>query len=91
MSLDEKRPIEEKEAPKEAEQVSEQAIEPTQDAPLTKEIFSAYLQRLIERARAAGLSPLQVLAQTYAKRGMALLDGLLGALDNADNSKKKKE
>ena len=84
---DEKPLIAENEAPKEVEQ----AIEPAQDAPLTKEEFSAQMQRLAKRARAAGLSPLQVMAQTYAKRGMAILDGLLGALENADSPKKKEK
>ena len=79
----ERRPIAEKEALKEVEQ----------DAPLTKEIFEAHLQRLIERARAAGLNPVRTLARTYAKRGLAILDGLLSALENErspeDNPKKK--
>ena len=82
---DDKPPIAENETPKEVEQV----IEPAQDAHLTKETSSAQMQRLTERARAAGLSPLQVMAQTYAKRGLAILDGLLGALENANSSKKK--
>ena len=93
MSPDKKRLLAKKEAPQEVEQVSEQAIELAQDAPITKEIFEAQVQRLIERARAAGLNPVRTLARTYAKRGLAILDGLLSALENerspADNPKKK--
>ncbi len=60
-----------------------------QDAPLTKEEFSAQMQRLTERAKAAGLNPLQTLAQTYAKRGMCIIEGLLASLEN--EAPKKKE
>ena len=76
MSPDEKRPTVE---------------EPAQDAPLTQEQFAAQMQQLAKRARAAGLKPLQTLAQTYAKRGMAILEGLLDSLESGDSSKKKKE
>ena len=61
----------------------------TEDAPLTKEMFSANLQQLIERARAAGLNPIQTMAKTYVKQGMAILEGLLASLESDDNSKKK--
>ena len=87
MSPDEKRPIAENEAP----QVSEQAIEPAQDNPMTTEIFKAQLHQLTERARAAGLSPIRVLIQTYAKRGEALVNIVLAGLENADEPKKKRK
>lgn len=74
---------------KDAERDSEQAGGSAQDAPLTKEQLAAKMQRLTERAKAAGLSPLQTLLQTYAKTGMALLEAQLAALEEkADNSKK---
>lgn len=79
MSPDEKRPIAESEAPKE------------QDAPLTQEMFAAQMQRLTERARAAGLSPIQTMLQTYAERGRTIIEGMLGAFENEDSSKKKEK
>ena len=75
---DEKRPIAENEVPKE-------------DVPLTKEQFATQLQRLTERARAAGLNPLKAMAQTYARQGRAILEGILASLENEESSKKKKE
>ena len=80
MSPDEQRPIAENEVPEEVEQ----------DAPLTKEAFAAQIQRLAERARAAGFNPIRAMAQTYAKQGLAIVEGLLVALENENNSKKKK-
>ncbi len=87
----EKHPIAKAAAPTEVEQVSGQAVEPAEDALLTKEVFVAQAQQLLEQARAAGLKPIQMMTQTYAKRGMAILEGLLASLGNEDSSKKKKE
>ena len=81
MPPDKKRPIDEDEAPKEVEQ----------DGPLTKEAFSAEMGRLAERARAAGLNPIRAMAQTYARQGLAVVEGLLVALENKDNAKKKEK
>ena len=82
MPSEEDRPKEEHTAPQESESA--------QDAPLTKEEFAAQMQLLADRARAAGLNPLQTLFQTYAKQGMTLLESMLAALEEkADNSKKK--
>ena len=67
----------------------EEPREVEQDAPLTKEQFAAQMQRLNERARAAGLKPLQLMAQTYAKLGMAMLEGVLASLESDDSPKKK--
>lgn len=64
--------------------------EPEQDVPLTKEEFVAQMKQLTERARAAGLSPLQTLVETYAGRGRAILAGVLSALENADEKPKRK-
>lgn len=86
---DDERPIAEAEPAKEAPQ----AVEPAQEDPLTREAFAAQMRLLTERARAAGLNPLRVLAQTYTKQGMVILEGLLGSLESADSSRttKKKE
>ena len=65
--------------------------EPEQEVPLTQEALAAQMQRLTERARAVGLKPLRTMAQTYARRGMAMLDGLLASLESDDSSKKKRE
>ena len=60
------------------------------DAPLTKEEFAIEMNRLTERARAAGLSPLHTMAQTYLRQGMVILEGIVASLDTDDSSKKKK-
>ncbi len=91
MLPDENRTITENEVPKEVAQVSAQAIEPAQDAPLTKEMFAAQMQQLTERARAAGLNPIHTMAKTYIKQGMTIIEGLLASLENEGSSKKKKE
>ncbi len=65
--------------------------EPAPDAPLTKEEFADQMQRLTERARAAGLNPIHTMVQTYAKRGMAIVEGLLASLESDDSSKEKRE
>ena len=59
-------------------------------APKTREEFAreelaAKFEKLATRARAAGISPLHAMAQTYVKRGMAVLDGILSALEEAPN------
>lgn len=59
----------------------------TKDEPLTKDEFADRLDNLFGRARAAGVRPLQVMAATYAKQGLDILDGFLGALE--EGSKKK--
>lgn len=52
-----------------------------QDPPLPREELVAKLDQLSARAREAGLSPLRMMAEAYAKRGLAVLDSLLGALE----------
>ena len=85
MSPGEDRPIEEKQAPKE-------------DAPLTQEQYDAQMQQLAERARAAGLNPLQALAHTYVRQGaatvrqgVARLEDFLTSLENKEEKPRKKE
>ena len=79
----------ENEVPKEVDVENEAPKEVGQDAPLTKEEFAAQMQRLTERARAAGLNPIQTMVHTYAKRGMSIIEGLLASLENEDGPKKK--
>ena len=73
-----------KKEPKEVEQVSG-------DAPPTKEMLVAQFHQLADSIRAAGLNPLQMLLQTYKKRGMAVIAGLMAGLGDEDISKKAKE
>jgi len=76
----------------EAAQVVEPVVEPAepaQVAPLAEESFSAQLQRLTEHAKSAWLNPLHTMAQTYVEKGRAVIEGLLGALENETSSKKK--
>ena len=86
MSPEKKHPMAENEVPKKVESVPDE-----QAAPLTKEEFAAQMAQLTERARAAGLRPLQVMAQSYARQGMTLLDKLLEGLAPDAASPKKKE
>ena len=84
----------ENEVPKKVEEAPEQTAilisgqtpEETQ-APLTREELAAKFEQLSVRARAAGMSPLQVLAASYVKRGLAVIDGVLSALEE-DSTKK---
>ena len=69
----------EKEVPKKTEEAP--GLAPAQDAPLTREELVAKLEQFSARARAAGISPLQMMARSYAERGMKVLDGLLSALE----------
>ena len=69
-----------------------------QDAPLTQEEYDAQMLSLNERARAAGLNPMQALAHTYVRQGaatvrqgVAKIEDFLMSLEGNDNSKKKKE
>ena len=67
---------------KKVEEVPALVIEkPSEDAPLTQAEFQAQLEKLQARARAAGLRPLQVMMAAYAKRGMAVIEGVLSALE----------
>ena len=59
--------------------------EPAKEAPNTREELATKFEQLAARARAAGMSPLQAMAQTYVKRGMAVLDSILSALEEAPN------
>ena len=55
--------------------------------PLTSEEFGSALADLIERARAAGMRPLQIMAATYMKQSIAMVDGLLAALEGGGKEK----
>ena len=57
--------------------------------PMTQEQFSAHMTELTERARAAGLRPVQAMLATYVKLGMTMLDKVLEGLEPVDSPKKK--
>jgi hypothetical protein len=59
------------------------------DLPMTKDEFTASLDQLVERARSAGIRPLQIMAATYVKQGMSMIDGLLGAFETRTEAKVK--
>lgn len=63
--------------------------EAAQDPPLTSEELIAAMDKLIARGKAAGLRPLQVMAQSYVKRGLGILDSVLDALEDGASKKKK--
>ena len=70
------------EAPKEKEELF---------LPLTSQEFTEALDMLVARARTAGLRPLQIMARTYVRQSMGLIDGLLAALDGDKDKKDKKD
>ena len=49
--------------------------------PLTSQEFADALDKLVAHARTAGLRPLKIMAATYVRQSMGLIDGLLAALD----------
>ena len=51
--------------------------------PMNREELATKFEQLATRARAAGISPLQAMAKTYVTRGMAVLEALLSALEEA--------
>ena len=88
MSPDEKPPVAENETPI----VVVPVAVPAQDAHLTQEEFEAETQRLFARARAAGLNPFKTMLHSYGRRGQAMFNAFLGALEeDVDSPKKKKE
>jgi hypothetical protein len=56
-------------------------------APMTSEEFSAALEELTARAKAAGLRPLQVMFSLYAKQGMTVVENLLSAFEEGSPKK----
>ena len=61
--------------------------EASQKSEETREELAAKLEELSVRAKAAGLSPLRMMAEAYAKRGLNVLDHLLSALEE-DSTKR---
>ena len=57
-------------------------------APITHEELTAKLEQLSARARAAGISPLQQMISSYARRGMTIIDTFLSALEDGSSTKK---
>lgn len=74
----------ENEAPKKVEGPSSEGAKA---APMTSEEFSAALEQLTARAKAAGLRPLQVMLASYAKQGMVVLDNLLASFEESTPKK----
>lgn len=81
----EETPEVEQPVPKKAAKVAK-----VEDAPMTKEEVVAQMKRLGDRAKAAGLSPLKILVETYAKRGMTIVESLFDALEDAEDKPKGK-
>ena len=54
-----------------------------EEASNTREELAAKFELLVAHVRAAGMSPIRVMGETYIKRGMAVLDSLLSALEEA--------
>ena len=67
--------------------------EPVVEEPrvLTADEFSTALTTLTGRARKAGLRPIRMMATAYIQQGLSMIDGLLGAFDDGDEKKKKKD
>ena len=63
---------------------------PAEAVSKTREELAVKFEQLAARARAAGMSPLQAMAQTYVKRGMAVLDSVLRALEDVPEEAPKK-
>ena len=61
------------------------------DIPITAQEFQDALDTLFERAKAAGIQPIKELASTYAKRGLAMFDKMMAALEGDDEKEKKKK
>jgi hypothetical protein len=53
----------------------------------SREELVAKLEQLSARARAAGMSPIQMVGRSYLERGMRVLDGLLSALETDEPKK----
>jgi hypothetical protein len=82
-ALDEKEPVVEEIVVKEPVAEEQQ--------PLTADQFSSALTTLTGRAKTAGLRPLRIMATAYIQQGLSMIDGLLGAFDESDEKKKKKD
>ena len=84
----------EKTLDEEAPVVKEPVVEePVVEEPrvLTADEFSTALTTLTGRARKAGLRPIRMMASAYIQQGLNMIDGLLGAFDDGDEKKKKKD
>lgn len=58
--------------------------------PINAEQFKAAFSELVDRAKAAGLRPAQIMLGAYVKQAFGMVDGLLGALEG-ESPKKKPE
>lgn len=71
----------EKEAPKKVEVVPVAPAGEPAAAPMSAEEFTVALDQLVQRAKVAGVRPLQVMVRSYLKQGVAVIDGVLGSLE----------
>tara|TARA_Y100000310_G_scaffold260629_1_gene269655 strand:- start:3299 stop:3580 length:282 start_codon:yes stop_codon:yes gene_type:complete len=74
-----------------SDEVVEEAVETDDDEleSLTKDQLVESFEELVTRGRSAGLRPLKVLAGTYIKQGLDVLDGLLGAFEGGKKKRGK--
>jgi hypothetical protein len=73
--------------PVEAEPLTEDHLDEAE--PLTKEHLVESVEELITRGRSAGFQPLKVLAASYIKQTLAVVDGVLGAFEGGEKGRKK--
>ena len=58
--------------------------------PMTGQEFRDALDALFERAKAAGVKPIQEMARAYARKGLEVFDRMMVALEDDTEGKKKK-
>ena len=63
--------------------------EEARDLAMTAQEFQDALDALFKRAKAAGVRPLKEMAQSYAKKGLGAIEGLLAAMEEGPNKAKK--
>lgn len=54
---------------------------------MTVNEYNTSLNELRERAKAAGLRPMQIMLASYLSQGLSVVDGLLEALEGKKNEK----
>ena len=58
--------------------------------PMTGQEFQDALDTLFERAKAAGVKPIQEMARAYARKGLEIFDKMMAALEDDTEAEKKK-
>ena len=69
--------------PPEKEEPPKSSIIPS----MTVNDYNTSLNELRERAKAAGLRPMQIMLTSYLSQGLSVVDGLLEALEGKKNEK----